>query len=124
MRQKLADDFYRRWQKEYLTTLRSFHEVRQQQTSVKFRRGDVALLQEEVRPRHVWKCAIIERVIEGRDRRIRTVVLRTPKGKKSPGRSNWSSHWKLTRVGRMWRNVFPLKITSTTGMEGVVYLGK
>ena len=25
MRQKLADDFWRRWQKEYLTTLRSFH---------------------------------------------------------------------------------------------------
>ena len=24
----------------------------------------------------------------------------------------------------LWRNVFPLKITSTTGMEGVVYLGK
>jgi len=44
MRQKLADDFWRRWQKEYLTKLRSFHEVRQQQTSVKFRRGDVALL--------------------------------------------------------------------------------
>jgi len=81
MRQKLADDFWRRWQKEYLTTLRSFHEVRQQQTSVKFRRGDVALLQEEVRPRHMWKRAVIERVIEGRDGRIRTVALRTPEGK-------------------------------------------
>ena len=29
MRQKLADDFWGRWHKEYLTTLRSFHEVRQ-----------------------------------------------------------------------------------------------
>jgi len=28
MRLKLADDFWRRWQREYLTTLRSFHEVR------------------------------------------------------------------------------------------------
>jgi len=44
MRQKLADEFWRRWQKEYLNILRSFHEIRQQQTSVKFRRGDVALL--------------------------------------------------------------------------------
>ena len=82
MRQKLADDFWRRSQKEQLTTLRRFHEVRQQQTSVKFRRGDVALLQEEVRPRHMWKRAVIERVIEDRDGRIRTVALRTPEGKK------------------------------------------
>ena len=82
MRRKLADDFWRPWQKEYLTTLKSFHEVRQPQTSVRFRRGDVALLQEDVRPRHMWKTAIIERVIEGRDGRIRTVALRTSEGNK------------------------------------------
>jgi len=59
MRQKHADDFWGRWQREYLTTSRGFHEVRQQQTSTEFRRGDVALLQEDVRPRHVWKRAVI-----------------------------------------------------------------
>jgi hypothetical protein len=63
MRQKIADDFWRRWQKEYLTTLRNFHEVKQQQTSTRFRKGDVALLQEDVR--HMWKRAIIEELIEG-----------------------------------------------------------
>jgi hypothetical protein len=82
MRQKLADDFWRRWQREYLTTLRSFNEVRQQQASTRLRRGDVALLQEDVRPRHMWKKALIEQLIEGRDGRIRTVVLRTPEGRK------------------------------------------
>jgi hypothetical protein len=82
MRQKHADDFWRRWQKEYLTTLRSFHEVQQQQASTKLRRGDVALLQEDVRPRHMWKRAVIEQLIEGRDGMIRTVVLRTPEGNK------------------------------------------
>ena len=35
MRQKHADDFWRLWQREYLTTLRSFHEVRQQQASTR-----------------------------------------------------------------------------------------
>ena len=55
LRQKLADDFWRRWQREYLTTLRSFHEVRQQQASAKLRVGNVALLQEDVRPRHMWR---------------------------------------------------------------------
>ena len=82
MRQKLADDFWRRWQRVYLTALRSFHEVRQQQASTKFTRGDVALLQEDVRPRHMWKKALIEQLIEGRDGMIHTVVLRTPEGNK------------------------------------------
>ena len=82
MRQKLGDDFWRRWQREYLTTLRSFHEVRQQQPSARLRVGDVALLQEEVRPRHMWKRARIEPLIEGRNGKIRTAVLRTPEGNK------------------------------------------
>ena len=60
VRQKLVDDLWRRWQKEYLATLRSFHEVRQQHAYTKFRIGDVALLQEEVCPRHMWKRARIE----------------------------------------------------------------
>jgi len=80
MWQKHADDFWRRWQREYLTTLRSFHEVWQQQASTKFRRGDVALLQEDVRPQHMWKRAVIEQLIEGRGGMIHTVVLRTPEG--------------------------------------------
>jgi hypothetical protein len=95
MRQKFADDFWRRWQREYLTTLRSFHEVRQQQSSTRLRRGDVALLQEDVRPRHMWKRAPIEQLIKGRDGMIRTVVLRrTQKGIKSPVLFSWSSHWE------------------------------
>ena len=62
--------------------MRSFHEVRQQQASTKFRRGDIALLQEDVRPRHMWKRAVIEKLIEGRDGMISTVVLRTTEGNK------------------------------------------
>jgi len=63
MRQNHADDFWRRWQREYLTTLRSFHEDRLQQASTKFRRGDFALLQEDIRPRRMWKRAVIEQLI-------------------------------------------------------------
>ena len=62
--------------------MRSFHEARQQQASTKFRRGDVVLLQEDVRPRHMWKRDVIEQLIEGRDGMIRNVVLRTPEGNK------------------------------------------
>ena len=81
MRQKLVDNLWRWWQREYLTTLRSFHEVWQQQASPKFGIGDVALLQ-EVRPRHMWKRAHFEQFVKGRDGKIRTVVLRTTEGNK------------------------------------------
>ena len=77
-----ADDFWRWWQREYLTTLWSFHEVQQQQASTKFRRGDVALLQEDIHPRHMWKRAVIEQLIEGQDAMICTVILCIPEGNK------------------------------------------
>ena len=68
--------------KEYFTTVRTFHEVRHQQASTKFGRGDVALLQENLRPRYMWKRAVVEQLIKGRDGMIRTVVLRIPEGNK------------------------------------------
>ena len=42
----------------------------------------MALLKEDVRPRHMWKRALIEHLIEGRDGMIRTAVLRTPEERK------------------------------------------
>ena len=42
----------------------------------------MALLQEDVRPRHMWKRALIEQLIEVRDGMIQTVVLRTAEGDK------------------------------------------
>jgi len=48
MRLKLSDDFWKRWQKEYLLQLRNFHEVRKPQRSRDLRQGDVVLIQEDV----------------------------------------------------------------------------
>jgi hypothetical protein len=43
--QKLADDFWKRWEKEYLLKLRNFHEVSQpNKRSGKVRVGDIVLL--------------------------------------------------------------------------------
>jgi hypothetical protein len=72
MRQKDSDDFWTRWQRDYLTTLRIFHEVRQQKASTKFKGGDVALLQEDIRQQHMWKRVVIEQLTEGRVGMIRT----------------------------------------------------
>lgn len=79
---KLADDFWKRWQKEYLMQLRNFHEVRKPRTLKGIRQGDVVLVQEDVRPRHMWRKAVFDRLLEGRDNEVRTVVLRTPEGRR------------------------------------------
>jgi hypothetical protein len=75
--QKLTQDLWRRWQKEYLLQLRNYHEVRKpSRQGPKFRVGDIVLLQEEKQARHMWKKARIEDLHLGRDNQIRTVILR------------------------------------------------
>ena len=79
--QKLADDFWKRWEKEYLLDLRNFHEVSQpNKRSGKVRAGDIVLLQEDRRPRHMWKKARVEELKVGRDGAKRTAVFRGANG--------------------------------------------
>jgi hypothetical protein len=77
----MADDFWRRWEKEYLMELRSFHAISQPNgRSGKVRTGDIVLLQEDCRPRHMWKKARVEELKVGRDGAVRTVVPRGANG--------------------------------------------
>jgi hypothetical protein len=62
--------------------LRNFHEVQRPQKSSDLRKGDVVLIQEDVRPRHTWRKAIVEGLQEGWDHKVRTVTLRTPEGRR------------------------------------------
>ena len=81
MKQKLSDDFWKHWTKEYLLELRSFHEVQRPVGNVaQLRLGDVILIQEDARPRHLWGRARIEELRKGRDGQVRTVVLLTNEG--------------------------------------------
>ena len=76
MQQKLTDDLWKWQQREYLMALKSFHAVQQQQqASTRLRTGDMALLQEDVRPRRMWKRTLIKQLTEGRDGMIHTVVI-------------------------------------------------
>jgi hypothetical protein len=61
LKQKLSDDFWKRWTKEYLLELRNFHEVQHPVGKIaQLRLGDVVLIQEDVRPRHLWGRACIK----------------------------------------------------------------
>jgi len=75
----MADDFWRRCEKEYLMELRSIHVISQPKEG-KFRTGDVVLLQEDRRPRHMWNKARAEELKAGRDGATKTAVLRGADG--------------------------------------------
>jgi hypothetical protein len=82
LKQKLSDDFWKRWTKEYLLELRNFHEVQHPVgKTIQPRLGDVVLIQEDVRPRHLCGRARIEELRKGRDGQVRTVVLWTSDGR-------------------------------------------
>jgi len=44
----------------------------------KFKAEDIVLLQEERMPRHMWKKARIDELLQGRDGHIRTVIVPLP----------------------------------------------
>jgi len=78
---RIADDFWRRLEKEYLMELRSFQVISQPNgRSGKVRTGDIVLLQEDHRPRHMWKKARVEELKVGREGATRTAVLRGANG--------------------------------------------
>jgi hypothetical protein len=77
--QRLTEALWRRWQREYLLQFRNYHEFRRPaRQGPKFKVGDIVLLQEEGTPRHMWKKARIDELLQGRDGRIRTVSLLLP----------------------------------------------
>ena len=83
LKQQVVEDFWKRWTKEYLLELRTYHQVRQPYGGETLCRvGDVVLLQEEVRPRHMWKRGRVEELRPGRDGKVRTVILRTQDGER------------------------------------------
>jgi len=96
LQQQAAEDIWKRWTKEYLLELRCYHHIRRTKGKLKkFRVGDFALFQEEVRPRLMWKRVLIKELRSGIDGRIRTVILRTLDG---------------NRISRPVKLVIPLEI--------------
>jgi hypothetical protein len=105
LRQKIADDFWRRWTKDYLLELRSFHTRRNPRKPAELKIGDVVLLQEDHVRRHMWKLARVEELRPGRDGVARTVLLRTTHG---------------SQIARPVQLVIPLEIGIDQGGEDVM----
>jgi len=94
--QRLTEAVWRRWQREYLLQLITYHEVRRPaRQGPKFKVGNIVLLQEERTPRHMWNKVWIDELLQRRDGRIRTVSLLLP---------------DRTKISRPVQLVIPLEI--------------
>ncbi|GFQ95402.1 integrase catalytic domain-containing protein [Trichonephila clavata] len=74
--QDLLDCFWKKMVERIFLQLRSFHQVRNKDSTINIRVGDIVLLQEDVRPRHMWKKARVMNLDQRRDGKIRSCELR------------------------------------------------
>lgn len=73
--QILANHFWNRWIKEYLTTLHLRQKWLKPQRNVQI--GDLVLVNDKNIPRGLWPIGMVTKVFPGPDGKIRTVELRT-----------------------------------------------
>ena len=73
--QHLVNQFWRRWQKEYIPELMKRHKWTEMQRNIQV--GDLILLMQENTPRGLWPLGIIVEVMNGRDGLVRSVRVRT-----------------------------------------------
>lgn len=76
--QKIAQDFWHRWSKEYLTSLQGKTKWRREKTNLKI--DDIVLIQENNLPPLKWKLGKVIEMHSGADDRVRVVTLRVANG--------------------------------------------
>ena len=72
---QLIDQFWLRWKREYLTSLREFNNKISGYNKQAIRVGDVVVVHDE-KPRIQWRLAIVEELIKGRDNLICAAHIR------------------------------------------------
>ena len=73
------DEFWRRWQREYLHLLQRRQKWIEPQRN--FKEGDLVLLVDEDRPRNSWPKGLVEEVYPDRDNLVRRAKVRVASGK-------------------------------------------
>ena len=76
--QVLADQFWRRWKREYVPTLASRQKWLRQTRNIQ--EGDVVLMVESDSPRGFWPLARVVKPFQGTDGVVRSVELRSAGG--------------------------------------------
>ncbi|XP_066026285.1 uncharacterized protein [Pocillopora verrucosa] len=102
--QRILDHFWNRWRSEYLTQLREYHRYSKRANSLrKVQVGDIVCLHDNKIPRQLWRLGKIERLLPGRDGRVRSAVVRVKSGN-SP-----TAEWR-----RPLQRLYPLEVKLDT----------
>ena len=72
--QGLADEFWSRWTKEYISTLQVRRKWKQKETNLNI--GDVVLLREKESHRSVWPMAVVTKLFPNNDSLVRKVEIK------------------------------------------------
>ncbi|XP_061155339.1 uncharacterized protein LOC133168099 [Syngnathus typhle] len=75
--QRLADQFWSRWRREYLHTLQVRHKWQESRPNIED--GDVVMLKDSKTCRNDWPMALVTKTFPGRDGRVRKVEMRVVK---------------------------------------------
>lgn len=78
-RQRLVNEFWNRWRKEYLLDLRSAH-AQETPRPTPLKEGDLVLIGEDKMPRLTWRTGLITELFRGRDGLVRSCAVRTSNG--------------------------------------------
>ena len=92
---RTKDQMWRRWTNEYMRALRERHRLKHQAKDNNITVGDVVIIKSGDTNRNHWPLGIVERLIEGKDRVVRAVRLRS-------GRN---------RLERAIQHLYPLEIS-------------
>jgi len=71
--------FWSRWKREYLTSLRETHNVSSGTNKERIKVGDVVIVHEDV-PRLKWQLAVVTELQQGKDNAVRSAIIRTVNG--------------------------------------------
>jgi hypothetical protein len=110
----LLNHFWKRWYGEHLVELREHHRYGiMNKQCPKFTLpaiGDVVLVYDQDRPRHQWRMAIIEELIDSSDSRVRgaTCIVRTV-----------AKNGKISRLRRSVCHLYPLEVKETENYDTI-----
>ena len=102
----VLDHFKKRWKTAYLTSIREKTREHGKPLSKSVNIGDIVHISKDKTPRQFWRIGRIEKLLTGRDNLVRAVELITLDKAKN-----------IIRLKRPLKKLFPLELSSTTGLD-------
>ena len=102
--QTCKNNFWDRWRKEYLTSLRERHITHGKQDDIQLSKGEVVIIKDDDKNRGKWKLGVVEELYKGRDGIIRAARLKVGKN----------------YLERALQNLYPLELSTLNDKESKV----